>query len=129
MLVRVVDGALKRGDRIRLMASDAAYGVEQLGVFTPKSVPREQLTAGEVGFVIAGIRELQAAKVGDTVTLEKKLPNNAGPGCRAAAGFQGDQAAGLRRALPVRGQRIRPAARCARKAQAQRFFACATSPR
>src|SRR3954470_13857135 len=73
MLVRVVDGSLSRGERIRLMASDAVFGAEQLGVFTPRSVARDTLAAGEVGFVIAGIKELQAAKVGDTITLEKKL--------------------------------------------------------
>ncbi len=88
MLVRVVDGSLTRGERIRLMASDACYAAEQLGVFTPKSVPRDSLQAGEVGFVIAGIRELQAAKVGDTVTLEKKLPNNLGVATEALPGFK-----------------------------------------
>src|SRR5512145_609624 len=88
MLVRVVDGSLSRGERIRLMASDAVYGVEQLGVFTPKSLSRESLKAGEVGFVIAGIKELQAAKVGDTITLEKKLPNNAGPASEPLPGFR-----------------------------------------
>src|SRR3954453_9586461 len=72
MLIRGVDGQLKRGERIRLMASDAVYGADQLGVFTPNSVAREKLGAGEVGFLIAGIKELQAAKVGDTITLEKK---------------------------------------------------------
>ena len=88
MLVRVVDGSLTRGERIRLMASDACYAAEQLGVFTPKSLPRESLRAGDVGFVIAGIRELQAAKVGDTVTLEKKLPNNLGVATEALPGFK-----------------------------------------
>jgi len=88
MLVRVVDGSLARGERIRLMASDAVYGVEQLGVFTPKSVGREALNAGEVGFVIAGIKELQAAKVGDTITLEKKLPNNRGAATEPLPGFK-----------------------------------------
>ncbi len=88
MLVRVVDGALKKGDRIRLMASNTVYPLEQLGVFTPKSESREVLKAGEVGFLIAGIKELQAAKVGDTVTLEKKLPNNAGPATEALPGFK-----------------------------------------
>jgi GTP-binding protein LepA len=88
MLVRVVDGSLQRGERIRLMASDAVYGAEQLGVFTPKSVARERLSAGEVGFVIAGIKELQAAKVGDTITLEKKLPNNKGVAAQALPGFK-----------------------------------------
>jgi GTP-binding protein LepA len=88
MLVRVVDGSVSKGERIRLMASDATYGVEQLGVFTPRSVARDRLAAGEVGFVIAGIKELQAARVGDTVTLEKKLPNNLGVATTALPGFK-----------------------------------------
>ncbi|MBA3596088.1 MAG: elongation factor 4 [Methylibium sp.] len=88
MLVRMVDGSLKKGDRIRMMATNTVYPLEQLGVFTPKSVPREVLKAGEVGFLIAGIKELQAAKVGDTLTLEKKLPNNAGPATEPLPGFK-----------------------------------------
>ncbi|MET0382197.1 MAG: translation elongation factor 4 [Burkholderiaceae bacterium] len=88
MLVRVVDGVLRRNDRVRMMASNAVYPIEQMGVFTPKSLPRDELKAGEVGFIIAGIKELQAAKVGDTVTLEKKLPNNAGPATDALPGFK-----------------------------------------
>ncbi|MBA2674244.1 translation elongation factor 4 [Ramlibacter sp.] len=71
MLVRVVDGRLARGDRIKLMATEATYEANQLGVFTPGNAPRESLSAGEVGYIIAGIKELQAAKVGDTVTLIK----------------------------------------------------------
>ncbi|MBL8538929.1 MAG: translation elongation factor 4 [Burkholderiales bacterium] len=69
MLVRVVDGVLRPKDRLLLMANRASYLCEQVGVFTPKSQAREQLAAGEVGFVIAGIKELKAAKVGDTITL------------------------------------------------------------
>ncbi len=69
MLVRVVDGVLKPKDRILLMSTGAQYPCDQVGVFTPRSVARDQLSAGEVGFIIAGIKELQAAKVGDTVTL------------------------------------------------------------
>jgi len=88
MLVRVVDGTLKKGERIRMMATNAVYPADQLGVFTPKSEAREQLNAGEVGFVIAGIKELAAAKVGDTITLEKKLPNNLGPAEQALPGFK-----------------------------------------
>ena len=71
MLVRVVDGRLAKGDRIKLMASEATYNAEQLGVFTPHTQPRQALESGEVGFVIAGIKELQAARVGDTITLTK----------------------------------------------------------
>ncbi len=88
MLVRVVDGSLKRGERIKLMATGAAYTAEQLGIFTPKSVPRDALAAGEVGFVIAGIKELQAAKVGDTITHEKKTPNCLGPAAEPLPGFK-----------------------------------------
>ena len=88
MLVRVVDGSLSKGERIRMMATNTVYGIEQMGVFTPKSVARDSLNAGEVGFVICGIKELQAAKVGDTLTLEKKLPNNAGPATEALPGFK-----------------------------------------
>jgi GTP-binding protein LepA len=88
MLVRVVDGSLSKGERIRMMATDAVHGIEQLGVFTPKTEPRDVLRAGEVGFVIAGIKELHHAKVGDTITLEKKLPNNAGPSAEPLPGFK-----------------------------------------
>jgi GTP-binding protein LepA len=88
MLVRVVDGSLSKGERIRMMATNTVYGIEQMGVFTPKSLPRDTLKAGEVGFIISGIKELHAAKVGDTLTLEKKLPNNAGPAAEALPGFK-----------------------------------------
>jgi GTP-binding protein LepA len=71
MLVRVVDGRVTKGDRIKLMATETNYEATQLGVFTPANDPREALESGEVGYIIAGIRELQAAKVGDTVTLIK----------------------------------------------------------
>ncbi len=68
MLVRVFNGRLAVKDRIRLMAADLAQTVDQLGVFTPRSVERDELSAGEVGFVITGLKELKAAKVGDTIT-------------------------------------------------------------
>jgi GTP-binding protein LepA len=71
MLVRVVDGRLAKGDRIKMMATGATYNADSLGVFTPADESRDSLSAGEVGYVIAGIRELQAAKVGDTITLIK----------------------------------------------------------
>jgi GTP-binding protein LepA len=71
MLVRVVDGRLAKGERIKMMASGAMYNADSLGVFTPAIEVRQSLEAGEVGFIIAGIKELQAAKVGDTVTLIK----------------------------------------------------------
>ena len=88
MLVRVVDGQLKKNERIKMMATGAAYEAGSLGVFTPATEPRNALRAGEVGFVICGIKELQAAKVGDTITLERKLPNNLGPAAQALPGFK-----------------------------------------
>ena len=69
MLVRVVDGRLAKGERFKMMATGTMYNADTLGVFTPANEPRPSLEAGEVGYIIAGIRELQAAKVGDTITL------------------------------------------------------------
>jgi GTP-binding protein LepA len=71
MLVRVVDGRLGKGERFKMMATGTMYNADNVGVFTPASEARESLEAGEVGFIIAGIKELQAAKVGDTITLLK----------------------------------------------------------
>jgi GTP-binding protein LepA len=72
MLVRVVNGTLRPKEKILLMANGSQHLTESVGVFTPKSVNREFLSAGQVGFIIAGIKELKAAKVGDTVTLAAK---------------------------------------------------------
>ncbi|HYU69241.1 MAG TPA: translation elongation factor 4 [Burkholderiales bacterium] len=69
MLVRLVDGSIRPKDKLLLMSTQAVHLCEQVGVFTPKSQGREQLSAGEVGFVTAGVRELQHARVGDTITL------------------------------------------------------------
>jgi GTP-binding protein LepA len=68
MLVRVINGTLKPKDKITLMANGSTHLVEHVGVFSPKSVDRLELSAGQVGFIISGIKELKAAKVGDTVT-------------------------------------------------------------
>ncbi|MBK6743332.1 MAG: elongation factor 4 [Hydrogenophilales bacterium] len=80
MLVRVVDGCLRPKDKIRLMAGGTEHLCEQVGVFTPKSVARDSLSAGEVGFITAGIKELASAKVGDTVTLVAAPASEALPG-------------------------------------------------
>ena len=88
MLVRIVDGRLLKGERFKMMATGTVYNADNLGVFTPANEPRDRLEAGQVGYIIAGIKELQAAKVGDTITLEKKLPNNAGPAAQALPGFK-----------------------------------------
>jgi len=87
MLVRVVDGRLARGEKIKMMATGAVYNADNLGVFTPANVPRESLEAGEVGYIIAGIRELQAAKVGDTVTLIR--PGTGGAAATATEALPG----------------------------------------
>jgi hypothetical protein len=80
MLVRVFDGTLRPKERIRLMATGSTHLCDQVGVFTPKAVPRDALRAGEVGYIISGIKELQAAKVGDTVTLFDRPTAKAFPG-------------------------------------------------
>ena len=80
MLVRVVDGELRPKDRILLMSTAASYVCEQVGVFTPKSRNQDRLGAGEVGFVIAGIKELTAARVGDTLTLAPNPASEPLPG-------------------------------------------------
>ncbi|HTH76661.1 MAG TPA: translation elongation factor 4 [Trinickia sp.] len=80
MLVRIVNGTLRPKDKIKLMATGAQYPVEHIGVFTPKSKDLDELAAGQVGFIIAGIKELTAAKVGDTVTLASRPAQEPLPG-------------------------------------------------
>ncbi len=80
MLVRVVEGTLRPKEKIQLMSTGAAYLCEQLGVFTPKAKSKDSLAAGEVGYVTAGIKELRAAKVGDTITHDAKPAAAALPG-------------------------------------------------
>ncbi|MCC7005199.1 MAG: elongation factor 4 [Ottowia sp.] len=82
MLVRVINGRIKPRDKILLMANRSTHLVEHVGVFTPKSQDRNELSAGQVGFIIAGIKELKAAKVGDTVTLVAQ------PAAKALPGFK-----------------------------------------
>ena len=68
-LVRIVDGKLKIGDKIRVMSSSRDFVVDQLGVFTPKRNPKNSLLTGEVGYIVAGIKDIDGAPVGDTLTL------------------------------------------------------------
>jgi len=82
MLIRVKNGTIKLKDKVRFMSTKAETQVEQLGVFTPKSVQKQELKAGEVGFLITGVKELGQAKVGDTVTLV------ANPASEPLPGFQ-----------------------------------------
>src|SRR5437762_317154 len=71
-LVRVMNGSLKSGDRIRVVSTGRSHLVDRLGRFTPKPVVERELPAGDVGFVVAGIREIDGAPVGDTITLEHR---------------------------------------------------------
>lgn len=75
MLVRIVSGCLKVKDKVLFMATADESQVEQLGIFTPKSVSKQELKSGEVGFVITGLKELKSAKVGDTITLATNPAN------------------------------------------------------
>src|SRR6185312_11590963 len=72
VLVRIIDGELKKGQKIRMMAADAVYQVEQIGVFKPKKVGVEKLGPGEVGYITAQIKQVADTKVGDTITDERK---------------------------------------------------------
>ncbi|MCG6901026.1 MAG: translation elongation factor 4 [Gammaproteobacteria bacterium] len=79
-LIRVVDGRLSRRDKIRVMSTGRNFQVEKLGVFTPKPVERNELAAGSVGFLIAGIKDIDGAPVGDTLTLVNNPAAEALPG-------------------------------------------------
>jgi GTP-binding protein LepA len=84
VLVRIIDGELKKGQKIRMMAADAVYQVEQIGVFTPKKTAVERLGPGEVGFITAQIKQVADTKVGDTITDEKKGTLTPLPGFKPA---------------------------------------------
>jgi GTP-binding protein LepA len=107
VLVHVVDGRLEPGMKVRLMATGGTYEVEQLGVFTPKPVPVDVLSAGEVGFVIAGIKKVADVAIGDTLTDDRHPAGEPLPGFKEIkpmvfAGLypvDADQYAGLREAL------------------------------
>ena len=79
-LVRVVDGQLSIGDKVRVMSSERDFLVDQLGVFTPKRSPKKSLLTGEVGYVVAGIKDIDGAPVGDTLTLSNSPASEALPG-------------------------------------------------
>ncbi|MDQ5884346.1 MAG: GTP-binding protein LepA [Pseudomonadota bacterium] len=79
-LVRVVHGEIQKGDKLRVMSTGRHYDVDQVGIFTPKRTPKNKLSAGEVGYVIAGIKEILGAPVGDTLTLEKNPAQESLPG-------------------------------------------------
>jgi GTP-binding protein LepA len=82
ILLRVKHGTIKRGQKIRMMATNAAYDVEQVGYFTPAKIRCDSLNPGEMGFITAGIKAVADTKVGDTITDDKK------PAEQALAGFK-----------------------------------------
>jgi len=116
ILVHVVDGRLRPGMKVRLMASQGVYDVEQIGVFTPKPLPVEGLDAGEVGFVVAGIKKISDTKIGDTLTEEHNPASEPLPGFKEVkpvvfAGLypvNADQYAELLRSLAAGGARVAP---------------------
>jgi GTP-binding protein LepA len=84
VLLRVVDGVLRRGQRVRLLGTGAAYEVDRVGVFTPKMADVEELGPGEIGFLTASIKEVADTRVGDTITDDKKPVREPLPGFRPA---------------------------------------------
>lgn len=82
-LIRVVDGSVAKGEKIKLMASGNQHQVEQVGVFTPKQEKRERIHAGEVGFLVAGIKDVHGAPVGDTITMARDGADKPLPGFKA----------------------------------------------
>src|SRR5207302_7650618 len=84
VLVRIVDGVLRKGQRIRMMGTDAAYEVDRVGVFTPKILVADQLGPGEIGFLTASIKEVADTRVGDTITDDRKPVAAPLPGFRPA---------------------------------------------
>ncbi|WP_139412648.1 translation elongation factor 4 [Bartonella mastomydis] len=84
VLVRVIDGVLKKGQTIRMMGTGAKYPVERVGVFTPKMVQVDELGPGEIGFITASIKEVADTRVGDTITEERRPCENALPGFKPA---------------------------------------------
>lgn len=95
ILVRVVDGVLKKNEQIRFMATGATYKIERLGYFTPKMQDTNEIGTGELGFVICGVKTIGETKVGDTITDEKT------PCAQALAGFKPSQSVVFCSLFPV----------------------------
>ena len=114
ILMRVIDGRLRMGQKIRLWSNGQVFEVEGLGYQSPKAIPCDELSAGEVGFLFANIKTVSDAKIGDTIIDHDESRR------RAAARLRRDQADGVRGPLSGGIARARPAARRARKAAAER---------
>ena len=105
VLVRIVDGVMKKGQRIRMMGTNAAYDVERVGFFTPKMQQIEELGPGEIGFITAAIKEVADTRVGDTITDDRKPVTDMLPGFKPAI------PGGVLRSVSGRRRRFRDAAR------------------
>ena len=114
ILVRVVNGVIKKGQNIKFMAGGTEHLVDRVGCMRPKIENLPELAAGEIGFITAQIKDISQTRVGDTITTVKN------PAAQAAAGLQGSAAGGVLRAVPGRCQRLRQAARQHLQAAAQR---------
>ena len=114
VLVRIVDGVLKKGMKIRMMGTGAAHEVDKVGVFTPKLLDWPSSGPGEIGFLTGSIKEVADTRVGDTITEDRR------PAERAAARLPAGAAGGLLRHLPGRRRRLREPARRDRQAPPQR---------
>src|SRR5436853_4436836 len=82
IVVRVIDGVIRPGMKIRLMAQGQDYDAEQVGIFNPKSIPMEELGVGEVGFLVANIKKISDAKIGDTITEAARPTSEPSPGIK-----------------------------------------------
>jgi GTP-binding protein LepA len=80
VLVRIMQGRIRKGEKMKIMSTDRSYLVDHVGVFTPKRLDKNELSAGHVGFIIAGIKEIDSARVGDTITLHDRPATESLPG-------------------------------------------------
>ena len=97
ILIKIIDGVMKKGDKIKFLSNNAEYEINEVGVNTPKPKPLDSLEAGEVGYIIASIKKISEVKIGDTVTLAQ------GDRRDRPARVQGTAAHGVCRLLPFRG--------------------------
>ena len=99
--IRVVDGVFKKGEAIRAMATDTEADIDDIGVFSPQMMPTDQLAAGEVGYLITGLKDVTLLRVGDTLTTRTRT---SGPGSqdRAPTGAEATEALpGYREVKPM----------------------------
>src|ERR1700735_1887551 len=119
--IRVVDGVFKKGEAIRAMATATEADIDDIGVFSPQMMPTDQLAAGEVGYLITGLKDVTQLRVRDTLAARARAGTPARrDGGRGAARLRGGEADGLLRTLSDRLRQLSGPARCAREADAER---------